>query len=74
LNSEGVIVDKNGVEYNMNEPISYEEIEQPHHYITVFKAELHPNTAGENIIPKRLEIYGYNSMNYLDDIVKISLE
>jgi RNA polymerase sigma factor (sigma-70 family) len=74
MNSEGVSVDKNGVEYNMNEPISYEEIEQPHHYITVFKAELHPNTAGENIIPKRLEIYGYNSMNYLDDIVEISLE
>jgi hypothetical protein len=69
-----VIVDKNGVEYNMNEPISYEEIEQPRHFITVLNTKLHPNTAGEKVIPKRLVIYGYNAMKYLDDVVKISLE
>ncbi|MEH6991119.1 DUF4179 domain-containing protein [Neobacillus drentensis] len=74
MDSEGVIVDKNGVEYNMNEPISYEEIEQPRHFITVLNAKLHPNTAGEKVIPKRLVIYGYNAMKYLDDVVKISLE
>lgn len=74
MNSEGVFVDKNGVEYNMNEPISYEEIEEPRHFITVHSTELHHNTAGEKVIPKRLEIYGYNSMKYLDDVVKISLE
>jgi RNA polymerase sigma factor (sigma-70 family) len=74
MDSEGVLVDKHGVEYNMNEPISYEEIEQPRHFITVFNTKLHPNTAGEKVVPKRLVIYGYNAMKYLDDVVKISVE
>ncbi|MFP7295598.1 DUF4179 domain-containing protein [Neobacillus niacini] len=74
MDSQGVIVDKNGAVYNMNEPISYGEIEQPRHFITVISTELHPDTPGEKVIPKRLEIYGYNAMNYLDDVVKISLQ
>lgn len=74
MDSEGVLVDKNGVEYNMNEPISYEEIKQPRHFITVLNTKLHPNTAGEKVVPKRLVIYGYNAMKYLDDVVKISFE
>jgi len=74
MDSEGVIVDKNGVEYNMNEPISYEQIEQPRQFITVLSTKLHPDTAGEKVIPKRLVIFGYNAMKYLDDVVKISVE
>jgi hypothetical protein len=74
MDSEGVIVDKNGVEYNMNEPISYEQIEQPRQFITVLSTKLHPDTVGEKVIPKRLVIFGYNAMKYLDDVVKISVE
>lgn len=74
MNSEGVLVDKNGVEYNMNEPVSYEEIEEPRHFVTVISTELHHNKAGEKVIPKRLEIYGYTTMKYLDDVVKISVK
>lgn len=74
MDSEGVLVDKNGVEYNMNEPISYEKIEQPRHFITVISAKLRHNNPEEKVIPKKLEIYGYNAMKYLDDVVKISLE
>jgi hypothetical protein len=74
MDSEGVIVDKNGVEYNMNEPISYEQIEQPRQFITVLSTKLHPDTIGEKVIPKRLVIFGYNAMKYLDDVVKISVE
>ncbi|MCM3694677.1 sigma-70 family RNA polymerase sigma factor [Neobacillus niacini] len=74
MSSEGVIVDKNGVEYNMNDPISYGEIEQPRHFITVLSTELRHTTAGEKVIPKRLEIYGYNAMKYLDDVVKVKLK
>ena len=74
MNSEGVIIDKNGVKYDMNEPVPYEEIEQPRHFITVQSTELQSNTAGEKVIPKRLEIYGYNATKYLDDVIKISLE
>ncbi|NWQ44079.1 sigma-70 family RNA polymerase sigma factor [Bacillus sp. EB106-08-02-XG196] len=74
MDSEGVLVDKNGVEYNMNEPISYEKIEQPRHFITVISAKLRHNNPEEKVIPKKLEIYGYNAMKYLNDVVKISLE
>ncbi|WP_246197193.1 DUF4179 domain-containing protein [Cytobacillus depressus] len=71
MNSEGVLVDKNGVEYAMNKaPFSYEEIEQPRYFQTVQSIRFHNNDA----IPKNLEIYGYNTTRYLDDVVKISLE
>jgi RNA polymerase sigma factor (sigma-70 family) len=73
MSSEGVLIDKNGVKYDMNEPISFEEIEQPRHFITVETMELQSNNAGEKVIPKRLEIYGYNATKYLDDVIKISL-
>lgn len=75
MNSEGVLIDKNGVKYDMiKNPVSYEEIEQPRYFITVQSMELQNNNAGEKAIPKRLEIYGYNAIKYLDDVVKISLE
>jgi RNA polymerase sigma factor (sigma-70 family) len=75
MDSEGVIVDKNGKVYDMNEiPVAYEEIEQPRHFDTVQRIGLHSDVAGESIIPNRLEIYGYNAIKYLDDVVKISLK
>ncbi|MFJ5759910.1 sigma-70 family RNA polymerase sigma factor [Neobacillus sp. NPDC093182] len=74
MSSEGVLIDKNGVEYDMNEPVPYDEIEQPRHFITVQSTELQSNTAGEKVIPKRLEIYGYNATKYLDNVIKILLE
>ncbi|MFB3162996.1 DUF4179 domain-containing protein [Neobacillus sp. 179-J 1A1 HS] len=74
MSSEGVLIDKSGVEYDANQPVPFEEIEQPRHFITVQTTELQSNTAGENVIPKRLEIYGYNTTKYLDDVIKISLE
>ncbi|WP_312471547.1 sigma-70 family RNA polymerase sigma factor [Neobacillus sp.] len=74
MNSEGVLVDKNGVEYDATTPVAYEEIEQPRHFFTVLSIGLQSNNAGEKVIPKRLEINGYNTTKYLDNIVKISLE
>ncbi|WP_223820871.1 sigma-70 family RNA polymerase sigma factor [Bacillus sp. S3] len=75
MNSEGVLVDKNGTEYNMDiNPVPYEEIEQPRYLLTVQGLELRSDNAGEKVIPTRLEIYGYNTTKYLDDVVKISLE
>jgi hypothetical protein len=73
-NTEGVLVDKNGKEYDMNEYIGpYEEIEQPRYFITVQSISIH-NNVGEEVFPKMLKLYGYNSMKYLDNVVKISLE
>ncbi|MFF2448477.1 sigma-70 family RNA polymerase sigma factor [Neobacillus sp. NPDC058068] len=75
MNSEGVFVDKNGIEYDMNEyPAAFEKIEQPRYFFTVQSMALQGNTSGEKVIPKRLKIYGYYTTKYLDDVVKISLE
>ncbi|WP_163100171.1 sigma-70 family RNA polymerase sigma factor [Peribacillus alkalitolerans] len=75
MNTEGVLLDKNGIEYDMNKsPFIYEEIEQPRYLLTVQNIWLRSNNAGEKVIPKKLEIYGYNTTKYLDDVVKISLE
>ncbi|MBU8919289.1 sigma-70 family RNA polymerase sigma factor [Bacillus sp. FJAT-29953] len=76
MNSEVVIVDKNGVKYDMNAvtPVSFEEIEQPQYFATVQSMRIEGKKAGEKVIPKNLEIYGYNTTKYLDDVVKISLK
>ncbi|MCM3527801.1 DUF4179 domain-containing protein [Cytobacillus oceanisediminis] len=68
---EGVIVDKNGKEYDMNKiSFIYEEIEQPRHFFTVQSFKIQ----GDNVVPKSLEIFGYNTTKYIDDEVSISLE
>ncbi|MBS4192280.1 sigma-70 family RNA polymerase sigma factor [Bacillus sp. FJAT-49705] len=69
MNSEGVLVDKNGVEYDVNE-MSYEEIEQPRYFHTVQSARFHDIDATS----VKLVIDGYSTTKYLDDVVKISLE
>jgi Domain of unknown function (DUF4179) len=74
MDAEGVVVDKMGRKYDMNKtPFSYEEIEQPRHFFTVQRMGLRSDN-GEEVIPTRLVIYGYNTTKYLDDVVKISLE
>ncbi|WP_436375964.1 sigma-70 family RNA polymerase sigma factor [Cytobacillus sp. BC1816] len=69
---EGVIVDKNGKEYDMNKvtPKIYEEMEQPRHFFTVQSLKLH----GDKVIPQSLNITGYSKTKYLDDKVRISLD
>ncbi|WP_370222720.1 DUF4179 domain-containing protein [Cytobacillus sp.] len=68
---EGVIVDKNGKEYDMNKaPFIYEDIEQPRHFFTVQSFKIQ----GDNVVPKSLDIFGYNTTKYLDDIVEIETE
>lgn len=76
MSTEGVLVDKNGKEYDMNgvTPLSFEEVEQPRYFFTVQNIRLHSNNAVESVIPKRLEISGYYTTKYLDNIVKIKLE
>ncbi|MDR7075692.1 RNA polymerase sigma factor (sigma-70 family) [Neobacillus niacini] len=70
MESEALLVDKNGIQYDMNQPVSHEEIEQPRYFETVYRLTLH----GDKVIPKSLEIFGYNTMKYLDDVVKITLD
>ncbi|MBT2758479.1 DUF4179 domain-containing protein [Mesobacillus foraminis] len=69
MDSEGVLVDKNGIEYDLNiTPVSYEKIEQPRYFETVQRITLH----GSKVGPKRLNIIGYSAMKYVDDVVNIS--
>lgn len=74
VNSDGVVVDKNGIEYDMNNPFVYEGVEQSRYFFTVQNIKLHNDNAEKNVIPKRLEIYEYSTTKYLDDVVEISLE
>lgn len=70
MNFEGVLTDKNGIIYDMNiTPIPYEKIEQPRYFHTV-----QSNRFYEIEVPNKLDIYGYHTTKYLDDVVKISLE
>jgi DNA-directed RNA polymerase specialized sigma24 family protein len=71
MESEGVFVDRNGVEYDPNGGFfDFGKIEQPRHFITEQTFKLN----GNKIIPKRIEIFGYNTTKYLDETVKIRLE
>lgn len=71
MDTEGILVDKNGDEYDVNiDRFAYEKIEQPRYFVTVQNIRLD----GNNTIPKRLVITGYNKMKYLDDVVKISVD
>lgn len=72
---EGVIVDKDGKEYNMNSlSIPYDKIKQPRYFQTVHRMKLRGDNPEESVIPNRLELYGYNTTRYLDDVVKITVE
>ncbi|WP_282140368.1 DUF4179 domain-containing protein [Cytobacillus oceanisediminis] len=69
---KGVIVDKNGKEYDMHKitPKIFEEMEEPRHFFTVQSLKLH----GDKVIPRSLDITGYNTTKYLDDVVEIQTE
>ncbi|MBS4220514.1 DUF4179 domain-containing protein [Bacillus sp. FJAT-49711] len=75
FDSEGVLIDKNGIEYDIyTNPYVYEEIEQPRYFFTVQSIALHSHDSEEAVIPERLEIKGYSTTKYLDDVVKIPLK
>jgi RNA polymerase sigma factor (sigma-70 family) len=74
MSTDGVIVDKNGVEYENDTTAPYDEIEQPRYFFTVQTMKLDNENTREKVNPKRLEILGYNTTKYLEDNVKVSLE
>jgi RNA polymerase sigma factor (sigma-70 family) len=74
ISTDGVVVDKNGVEYGINTLVPYQKIKNPRYFTTVQTIKLNSNTFGEKVVPKKLEIFGYNTTKYLNDVVKISLK
>lgn len=75
INSETVIVDKSGKEYDLNDlSVPFEQLEWPRFFTTVHNIELYNNSTGEKVIPKRLEIFGYNTTKYVDDVVEVLVD
>ncbi|MBG9444010.1 hypothetical protein ABE66_05250 [Cytobacillus firmus] len=72
MDHEGIIVDKNGKEYDMKKitPKIYEVMEQPRHFFTVQSTKIH----GKKVTPKSLEIYGYSTTEYLNDEIELQTE
>jgi hypothetical protein len=65
MDSKSVLVDKNGVEYDPHkDPVDYEKLEQPRHFIT--EQSMRVEGIEENSL--KLEITGYNSLKYLDEV------
>ena len=65
MDSKGVLVDKNGVEYDPHKgPIDYEKLEQPRHFVT----EQTMRVEGFDDKSMKLQITGYNSLKYLDEV------
>ncbi len=72
--SEGVLIDREGNQYDIEDYVyNYETVEQPRYFETKHVMEIYDN-ASDQAIPKNLEIQGYMSSTYLDNIVEISLD
>ncbi|MGD6893645.1 DUF4179 domain-containing protein [Bacillus infantis] len=69
--SEGVLIDKNGKEYDANTLTTkeFEKLENPRYITTEESIKIHE----KNVIPKALEFYGYRASKYLDEVFDVSL-
>jgi DNA-directed RNA polymerase specialized sigma24 family protein len=64
MDSKGVVIDKHGVEYDVNTDIvDYEKIEQPRYFVT----EQSMKIEGLDPTAMKLEIRGYNSIKYINE-------
>ncbi|MBP2242934.1 hypothetical protein J2Z40_003516 [Cytobacillus eiseniae] len=73
--AEYMLVDKSGKEYDLNRGnIQYETLEWPRYLTTVQNIEMQNENFEEKVIPKSLEIFGYNTTKYVDDAVEIKLD
>ena len=65
VDSKGILVDKNGVEYDPHKgPVDYEKLEQPRHFVI----EQSMRVEGVEDKSLKLQITGYTSLKYLDEI------
>ncbi|KAA0546974.1 DUF4179 domain-containing protein [Bacillus sp. BGMRC 2118] len=70
-----VLIDREGKVYDPAEYNYFDATnEPPRYYETNYEIELNKEFSDEEIIPKRLEILGYNTTKYLDEVVSIELK
>lgn len=75
MGTEWVILDRNGKQYDMNNmEVAVDQLEQLRHFITVQNIELNKDNSGENVFPKKLEIFGYNTTKYVDNVVEVLVD
>ncbi|WP_313798850.1 DUF4179 domain-containing protein [Cytobacillus sp.] len=72
MDTEWVILDRNGKQYDMNNmEVAVDQLDQLRHFITVQNIEWNKDNSGEYVFPKKLEIFGYNTTKYVDNVVKV---
>ncbi|MEH7223525.1 DUF4179 domain-containing protein [Bacillus sp. JJ1566] len=77
MDIEGVMVERNGKIYNREEYdyfANLTKVEKPRHYITKIVIEVHNEVSDEEIIPEWLQITGYQSTTYLDEVINLELK
>jgi DNA-directed RNA polymerase specialized sigma24 family protein len=73
--NDGVLIDRHGNTYDPNEYNYYNvKSEPPRYYETKYDIELFEEISGEQVIPNKLQINGYRSTKYLDEVVDIRLD
>ncbi len=76
-NMEGVLVDRAGKKYDpyeYNYFANMDLIDQPRHYQTKVLIEAYSEVSAEEIIPGSLQINGYQSTTYLDEVIHFDLK
>ncbi|QOR64601.1 DUF4179 domain-containing protein [Cytobacillus suaedae] len=73
--SDGILIDRDG---NTYDPTEYNyfmsDTEPPRYYLTKIDAELFKQGSNEGIFPNKLQIQGYSTIKYVDDVVEISID
>ncbi|WP_078548933.1 DUF4179 domain-containing protein [Litchfieldia alkalitelluris] len=72
MDSEGVYIDKNGKVYKQEE-YNFSPWDRPRFYTTKMEIQLFNDYSDEDVVPTKLQIYGYNTLKYLDKKVKLTI-
>ncbi|WP_209794315.1 DUF4179 domain-containing protein [Cytobacillus luteolus] len=73
--SDGVLIDRNGKTYDQTEYNYFmSNTEPPRYFQTKIDVELFEQGSNEGVFPDKLQIHGYSTINYIDDVVEISLD
>jgi hypothetical protein len=72
--NNGVLMDRDGKIYDQSEYYYYGNMEPPRYYETEYDIELFKESSNEQVIPKKLQIYGYQATEYIDQVIELRLD
>ncbi|NMH69336.1 DUF4179 domain-containing protein [Bacillus sp. RO3] len=70
---EGVLMDEDGKVYDVNEYV-HGEMDLPRYFETVQTIDFYRDGSTEDYIPTQLDILGYSTTTYVDDVIRVSLD